>query len=92
MNPTRVPRGCGFNPWPHSVDQGSGVDVSCGVGHKHGLDPTLLWLRCRPAAAALIQPLPRELPYAISAALKSKEKKDVQHHHLSLGKCQFKLR
>ena len=25
-----------------------------GVGHKCGLDPLLLWLWCRPAAAALI--------------------------------------
>ena len=24
------------------------------VGRRHGLDPTLLWLWCRPAAAALI--------------------------------------
>ena len=28
--------------------------VSCGVGHRHGLDPVLLWLWCRPAATALI--------------------------------------
>ena len=36
---------------------------------------TLLWLRCRPAAVALIWPLAWELPYAASAALKSKKKK-----------------
>ena len=37
-------------------DTGSvpGVAVSCGVGRRHGLDPTLLWLWCRPAATALI--------------------------------------
>ena len=33
-------------------------------------DPMLLWLWCRWAAAALIQPLAWELPYATSAALK----------------------
>ena len=38
--------------------------MSCGVGHRLGLDPTWLWLWCRPAAAALIQPLAWELPYA----------------------------
>ena len=36
-------------------------------------DPALLWLWLRLAAAALIQPLAREPPYA--AALKSKKKK-----------------
>ena len=29
--------------------------MSCGIGHKHGLDPVLLWLWCR--LAALIQTL-----------------------------------
>ena len=44
------------------------------------MDTALLWLWCRLAAAALIQPLARELPYAVGAALKrhthkKKEKK-----------------
>ena len=43
-----------FNPWPHSVDYGSGVAVNCGVGQRYDLVPTLLWLWCRPAAVALI--------------------------------------
>ena len=41
------PWGCRFNPWPRSVGQGSGIVVSCGVGHRCGLDPVLLWLWCR---------------------------------------------
>jgi len=32
----------------------SSVAVSCGVGCRHGSDPTLLWLWCRPVAIALI--------------------------------------
>ena len=44
--------------------------LSCGVGHRCGLDPTLLWPWCRPAAIALIRPLAQELPYATGAALK----------------------
>ena len=36
-------------------------------------DPTLLWLWCRPAAAALIQPLAWVLPYAAGVTLKSKK-------------------
>ena len=35
----------------------------------------MLWLWCRPLAAALIQPLARELPYAAGAALERKKKK-----------------
>ena len=48
--------------------------MSCGEGHRHGLDPVLLWLWCRLAAAtAPIRPLAWELPYAEGAALKSKQ-------------------
>ena len=49
--------------------------MSCGVGHRYGSDPVLLWLWLWPAAAALIQPLAWKLPYASSAALKKKKKK-----------------
>ena len=44
--------------------------MSCGVGRRHSSDPLLLWLWCRLAAAAPIQPLAWELPYAIGAAIK----------------------
>ena len=45
------------------------------VGRRRGLDPVLLWLWlwCRLAAVAQIQPLVWELPYAAGAALKSKK-------------------
>ena len=49
--------------------------MSWGVGRSLGSDPELLWLWCRPAAAAPIRPLAREPPYAAGAALKSKKKK-----------------
>ena len=48
--------------------------MSCGVGHRCGLDLTLLWLSCRPAATAPIKPLALELPYATGATLKKKNK------------------
>ena len=57
------------------MSQGSGVAVSCGIGHRHGSDPVLLWLWHRLAVVALILPLAWELLYAVSAALKSKKKK-----------------
>ena len=50
--------------------------MSCGVGHRHGLDPTLLWLWlwlwCWLEVAALIQPLAWELAYAAGVAQKDK--------------------
>ena len=49
--------------------------MSCGIGHRCGLDLVLLWLWGRPAAAALIQLLAWEPPYAAGVALKSKSKK-----------------
>ena len=49
--------------------------MSCGVGHRQGSDTELLWLWCRLAAAALIQTLAWEPPYAVGAALKRQKKK-----------------
>ena len=53
--------------------------MSCGVGHRCGLDPVwLLWLWHRPVAAALIRPLAWEPPYAKDEALeKTKKKKKI---------------
>ena len=48
--------------------------MSCGVGHRCGSEPTLLWLWYRSAATDPIKPLALELPYAVSAALESKTK------------------
>ena len=50
--------------------------MSCGIGHRCGLDLALLWLWCRPAAVALILPLAWEFPYAMGAALKRQRKKE----------------
>ena len=47
--------------------------MSCGVGHRRGSDPSLLWLWCRLAATAQIQLLAWELPYAMGVALKRKK-------------------
>ena len=46
----------------------SGMAVSCGVGCRRGLDPTLLWLWHRPVATALIRPLAWEPPCATGKA------------------------
>ena len=48
--------------------------MSCGVGRRRGLDPTLLWLWHRPAAIAPIRPLAWEPPHAAGAALEKTDK------------------
>ena len=45
--------------------KGSGIAVSCGVGHRRGSDLVLLCLWYRPAAAVRIRPLAWELSYAM---------------------------
>ena len=49
--------------------------MSCGVGHRCSLDPTLLWLWGRLAAVDPLDPLALEPPYATGAALKIKKEK-----------------
>ena len=55
--------------------------MSCGVGHRRGSDPMLLWLRRRPAATAPIRPLAWNLhmlweqPKEIAKRQKDKKKK-----------------
>ena len=51
--------------------------MSCGVGHRNGSDPALLWLWCKPAAVALIRSLAWEPPCAAGAALKRKREENT---------------
>ena len=53
------------------MGQGSGIAMSCGVGHRSGSALALLWLWL--AAVAPIRPLAWELPYATGSALKSEK-------------------
>ena len=50
--------------------------MSCGVGHRHGSDPELLWLWHRPTAIAPIGPLAWEPPYAQGAALEKTKRQN----------------
>ena len=53
--------------------------MSCGIGNRVNLDPMLLWLQlwlwCRLAAVAPIQPLAWEPPYGMGMALRPKKKR-----------------
>ena len=62
--------------------QGSGIAMSCGVGHRHGLGPTLLWLWARPVATAPIGPLAWEPPYAEGMGLKRQKTKQNKKTHM----------
>ena len=49
--------------------------MSCGVSHRCGSDPELLWLWGRLVATALIGLLAWEPPYAVGADLKRQKDK-----------------
>ena len=65
--------------------------MSSGVGRRHRSDPMLLWLWCRPAATAPLQPLAWKPPYATSVALKvffffkKRERQECQVSGITLG-------
>ena len=75
--------------------------MSCGVGHRCGLDPLLLWLWHRLVATAPIRPLAWEPPYAAGAAQemakrpkkkkktkkeKKKEKREAEYIQMQMRK------
>ena len=49
--------------------------MRCGVGHRRGSDPVLLWLWHRPEATNLIRSLAWKPPYAVGAAQEKTKKK-----------------
>ena len=51
--------------------------MSCGIGHRCGLDPALLWLW------DLIQPLAWELPHATSVTITKAKKKKKKNRKLT---------
>ena len=76
MNLTGIREDVGLIPGLAQWVKGSGLAMSCSVGCcRHSSDPELLWLWCRLAASAPIQPLDWELPYAMGVALKIQKKK-----------------
>mgnify|MGYP001210745602 CR=1 FL=1 len=58
--------------------------MSCSAGGRCGLDPMLLWLWLwwRLAAAALIQPLAWEFPYAADAPHKNFKKQTFSTYYV----------
>ena len=74
-NPTRNREDTGSIP---GLAQWVKDAVSCGVGHRRGSDPALVWLWCRPATIAPIRPLAWEHPYATGVALKRQKTKIIK--------------
>ena len=77
-NPTRNHEVSGLIPGLPQWVKDPAVAVSCGVGRRRGLDPTLLWLWHRPAVTAPIRPLAWEPPYAVDAALKKHKQNETK--------------
>ena len=53
--------------------------MSCGVGHRSGLDMVLLWLWRRPVATAPIRPLAWDPPYAGAAQKNGNKTKKIYY-------------
>ena len=69
------------------------VAMSCGVGCTQGSDPVSMRLWYRPAAAAPIQPLAWEPPYATGATLKRQkdQKNKKERKRIQIGKVKLSL-
>ena len=91
LNPKSIHEDMGLIPGPSQWVRGSHIATShcvpCSVGHTHGMDQALLWLWCRSAAAAPIQLLAWEPPYAAGVVLEKRKKTSkAQIYLLLMGK------
>ena len=64
--------------------------MNCGIGLRHSLDPGLLWLWHRLAAAAPIQPLAWALPYTVGMRLERQKKRKEKKKEKKQGLKGFK--
>ena len=75
-NPTNICEDAGLIPGLSQWAGESSIADMAWIGHRHDLDPGLLWLWYRPAAVAPIRSLAWELPYAKGVILLKRQTKN----------------
>ena len=67
--------------------------MSWGIGHRCGLDSKLLWLWCRPASIAPIEPLAWESPWAVGVAqeMAKRQKKKINFWEFPLWLSGYRI-
>ena len=76
-NPTNTHEDMALIPGPTQWVKDPALPRAVGISRRPDLDPALLWLWCRPAAAAPVGPLAWEPPYAMGMALKKKKRQHM---------------
>ena len=63
--------------------------MSCGVSHRYGSDPTLLWLWHRPASLALIRPPSLGTSICHGCSHKKRKKKKERENKYNIEGCVY---
>ena len=59
--------------------------MNCGVGHRRGSDPSLLWLWCRLTAIPPMGPLAWKPPYVAGVAPEKAKKKKKKEREIAFS-------
>ena len=84
-NPTYNLWGCGFDPWPCSVGEGSWVAMSGGVSCRCSSDLVLTWLWCRLQLQLWFNPSPRNFHMLQGQPLKTNKHTNKNEHYTAIN-------